>query len=78
MYAVLSHVEHQGAVETYHVSAGHLFVLKCSFAGDQSNVSWTRWDQDHTLPSGLEVQEGLLWFKPVQLGHNGTYTCHSR
>ncbi|KAK7905097.1 hypothetical protein WMY93_017704 [Mugilogobius chulae] len=27
---------------------------------------------------GLEVQEGRLWFKPVQSAHSGVYSCHYR
>uniref|UniRef100_A0A3Q3AN30 Interleukin-1 receptor type 1-like n=2 Tax=Kryptolebias marmoratus TaxID=37003 RepID=A0A3Q3AN30_KRYMA len=40
---------------------------------------WSRGDgHDETLPAGVEVRDGLLWFLPVQTSHNGTYICEKR
>ncbi|XP_029979895.1 interleukin-1 receptor type 1-like [Sphaeramia orbicularis] len=67
---------HMRETETYHVSAGHLFLLKCRTSG---HVTWTRGSGfNHSLPSGVEVRNGVLWFMPVQLFHNGTYICEKR
>ncbi|XP_026233193.1 interleukin-1 receptor type 1-like [Anabas testudineus] len=68
-----------GETETYYVSAGHLFLLKCLIPGATSNVTWSRGGRHNlSLPAGVEVREGLLWFLPVQMSHNGTYTCEKR
>uniref|UniRef100_A0A3P9MYR5 Uncharacterized protein n=1 Tax=Poecilia reticulata TaxID=8081 RepID=A0A3P9MYR5_POERE len=60
--------DHQGEADTYHVSAGHLFLLSCPIAGE---IKWSRGDAgDESLPSGVEVRGGSLWFLPVQMTHN--------
>uniref|UniRef100_A0A8D0CXW7 Uncharacterized protein n=1 Tax=Sander lucioperca TaxID=283035 RepID=A0A8D0CXW7_SANLU len=76
---VLSHPDHSGAADTYHVSVGHLFLLKCLFVDAHTNVTWTReWSHNLSLPTGVEVRDGLLWFLPVQMSHSGSYTCEKR
>ncbi|XP_028993174.1 interleukin-1 receptor type 1-like isoform X2 [Betta splendens] len=63
-------------METYHVSAGHMFLLKCLIPGAHPNVTWGRGGRHNlNLPTGVEVREGLLWFLPVQTAHEGNYTC---
>ncbi|XP_071337363.1 interleukin-1 receptor type 1 isoform X2 [Trachinotus anak] len=70
---------HSGETETYHVSVGHLFLLRCLTADTHANVTWSRaGGHNVSLPSGVEVRDGLLWFLPVQTSHNGTYTCEKR
>uniref|UniRef100_A0A3B3CIH4 Uncharacterized protein n=1 Tax=Oryzias melastigma TaxID=30732 RepID=A0A3B3CIH4_ORYME len=60
--------------DTYHVSVGHLFLLSCSFA--DSGATWERGGSSNTsLPAGVEVRDGLLWFLPVEESHEGEYTC---
>lgn len=75
----LSRLDHSGATDTYHVSAGDLFLLKCLIPGAHSDVTWSRVGRDSlSLPTGVETREGLLWFLPVQVSHNATYTCQKR
>uniref|UniRef100_A0A3Q3XN22 Uncharacterized protein n=1 Tax=Mola mola TaxID=94237 RepID=A0A3Q3XN22_MOLML len=75
LYA-LSHSDHSKDIETYHVSVGHLLVLKCHTADGHTNVIWSReGGHNQSLPGGLEVRDGLLLFLPVQMSHNGPYTC---
>ncbi|TMS06731.1 Interleukin-1 receptor type 1 [Larimichthys crocea] len=75
---VVAH-SHSEETETYHVSIGHLFVLRCSILDASTKVTWSRWGRDNlSLPAGVEVREGLLWFIPVQMSHNGSYTCEKR
>uniref|UniRef100_A0A665VQ67 Interleukin-1 receptor type 1-like n=1 Tax=Echeneis naucrates TaxID=173247 RepID=A0A665VQ67_ECHNA len=70
---------HHGVTETYHVSAGYLFLLKCPIADAHTNVTWSRaGNHSLSLPSGVEVWNGSLSFLPVQTSHNGTYTCEKR
>ncbi|XP_035030199.1 interleukin-1 receptor type 1 [Hippoglossus stenolepis] len=70
---------HSGETETYHVSAGRLLLLRCHLADAHTNVTWSRAGrQNVSLPSGVEVRAGLLWFLPVQTSHAGTYTCEKR
>ncbi|KAM4557759.1 interleukin-1 receptor type 1 isoform 2-T2 [Odontesthes bonariensis] len=68
--------DHRGETDTYYVSAGHLFLLRCHSADDHAKVLWSK--ADAGLPAGLEVRDGLLWFLPVQMSHDGTYTCEKR
>ncbi|KAM6978399.1 interleukin-1 receptor type 1 [Tautogolabrus adspersus] len=70
---------HSGEAELYHVSAGRLFMLSCPNADSHTNITWRR-DGRHnlSLPIGVEVRDGLLWFLPVQVSHNGSYTCENR
>uniref|UniRef100_H3C1L0 Interleukin-1 receptor accessory protein-like 1 n=1 Tax=Tetraodon nigroviridis TaxID=99883 RepID=H3C1L0_TETNG len=61
----------------YHVSVGHLFVLKCRLG--HANVSWSReGTQNQGLPAGVEARGNLLLFQPVHVSHNGSYTCEKR
>ncbi|XP_040913976.1 interleukin-1 receptor type 1 [Toxotes jaculatrix] len=70
---------HCGEIETYYVSTGHLFLLRCLIAGAHTNVTWSRaGGHDVSLPTGVEVRDGLLYFLPVRTSHNGTYTCEKR
>ncbi|XP_044073766.1 interleukin-1 receptor type 1 isoform X2 [Siniperca chuatsi] len=70
---------HSGETETYHVSAGHLFLLKCPIADAHTNVTWSRGGRHNlSLPTGVEVRDGILWFLPVQMTHNGSYICEKR
>ncbi|XP_037832003.1 interleukin-1 receptor type 1 isoform X2 [Kryptolebias marmoratus] len=70
---------HSGETDTYYVSVGHVFLLSCPSTYVQSEVMWSRGDgHDETLPAGVEVRDGLLWFLPVQTSHNGTYICEKR
>ncbi|KAF1382874.1 hypothetical protein PFLUV_G00148350 [Perca fluviatilis] len=70
---------HSGAADTYHVSVGHLFLLKCLFVDVHTNVTWSReGSRNLSLPTGVEVRDGLLWFLPVQMSHSGSYTCEKR
>ncbi|XP_014857221.1 PREDICTED: interleukin-1 receptor type 1-like [Poecilia mexicana] len=70
---------HQGEADTYHVSAGHLFLLSCPIAGAHSEIKWSRRDGgDESLPAGVEVRNGSLWFLPVQMTHSGSYICEKR
>ncbi|KAJ4933544.1 hypothetical protein JOQ06_030370 [Pogonophryne albipinna] len=65
-----------GEADTYHVSAGYLFVLRCPSEDKHTNVTWSRGGGHNlSLPSGVEVIDGLLWFLPLQMSHNGSYTC---
>ncbi|XP_054642201.1 uncharacterized protein LOC129187250 [Dunckerocampus dactyliophorus] len=68
---------HKPALDTYHASAGHLLLLKCSIGDVHSNVTWTRGGANPALPPGVEVRDRLLWFLPVQASHNGTYSCET-
>uniref|UniRef100_A0A3Q3FZS0 Interleukin-1 receptor type 1-like n=1 Tax=Kryptolebias marmoratus TaxID=37003 RepID=A0A3Q3FZS0_KRYMA len=75
----LPHPDHSGETDTYYVSVGHVFLLSCPSTYVQSEVMWSRGDgHDETLPAGVEVRDGLLWFLPVQTSHNGTYICEKR
>ncbi|KAF6730317.1 Interleukin-1 receptor type 1 [Oryzias melastigma] len=66
--------DHREETDTYHVSVGHLFLLSCSFA--DSGATWERGGSSNTsLPAGVEVRDGLLWFLPVEESHEGEYTC---
>ncbi|XP_074551257.1 interleukin-1 receptor type 1 [Halichoeres trimaculatus] len=70
---------HSGEVEIYHVSAGHLFLLRCLNADPLDNITWSREGSNNlSLPAGVEVRDGLLWFLPVQVSHHGSYTCEKR
>ncbi|XP_035531919.1 interleukin-1 receptor type 1-like [Morone saxatilis] len=70
---------HSGETETYYVSVGHLFVLKCITSDAHTNVTWSRRGTNNlSLPAGVEVRGGLLYFLPVQMSHNGSYTCEKR
>lgn len=70
---------HSGETDTYHVSVGRLFLLRCLFADAHTKVTWSREGRhDQSLPTGVEVRDGLLWFLPVQVSHNGSYTCEKR
>uniref|UniRef100_A0A3B5LJJ5 TIR domain-containing protein n=1 Tax=Xiphophorus couchianus TaxID=32473 RepID=A0A3B5LJJ5_9TELE len=70
---------HQGEADTYHVSAGHLFLLSCQIADAHSEIKWSRGDGgDGSLPAGVEVRDGSLWFLPVQMTHSGSYVCEKR
>lgn len=68
---------HSGVTDSFHVSEGHLFLLRCYLADAHSEVIWSR-GNNSSLPSGVELRDGLLWFLPVQTSHNGTYTCEQR
>uniref|UniRef100_A0A3Q1FZM2 Interleukin-1 receptor accessory protein-like 1 n=1 Tax=Acanthochromis polyacanthus TaxID=80966 RepID=A0A3Q1FZM2_9TELE len=63
--------------DSFHVSVGHLFLLKCYSADVHSEVIWSR-GNNSSLPSGVELRDGLLLFLPVQTSHHGTYTCEQR
>nr|XP_046259684.1 interleukin-1 receptor type 1-like isoform X2 [Scatophagus argus] len=70
---------HSRDTDTYYVSAGHLFLLRCHIADAHTNVTWSReGSQRQSLPNGVEVRDGLLWFLPVQMSHNGSYACEKR
>ncbi|KAM7406883.1 hypothetical protein PAMA_002873 [Pampus argenteus] len=70
---------HRGEVDTYHVSAGRLFLLRCHIAAAHTIVTWSRGgSRNRSLPAGVEVRDGLLWFLPLQTSHNGTYICENR
>lgn len=70
---------HREETEIYHVSVGHFLLLRCPRATAHSKVIWSRGERSNqTIPSGVEVRDGLLWFLPVQMLHNGTYTCEKR
>ncbi|XP_061782106.1 interleukin-1 receptor-like 1 [Nerophis lumbriciformis] len=78
VFVALTH-SHQAAPDTFQASAGRLLLLRCPLTGAHSNVTWTRGGTGGgTLPPGVEVREGLLWFLPVRTSHNGTYTCEAR
>uniref|UniRef100_A0A8C7Z8Q4 Interleukin-1 receptor type 1 n=1 Tax=Oryzias sinensis TaxID=183150 RepID=A0A8C7Z8Q4_9TELE len=67
---------HKEEADTYHVSVGHLFLLSCSFVDAGANVTWERGGSSNTsLPAGVEVRDGLLWFLPVEKSHEGEYNC---
>lgn len=62
---------------THHVSVGYLFVLKCRLG--RTNVTWSReGTHNQSLPAGVEARDALLLFQPVQMSHNGSYTCEKR
>ncbi|XP_037542632.1 interleukin-1 receptor type 1-like [Nematolebias whitei] len=68
---------HSGEIDTYHVSVGHVFLLSC--LPDQTEVMWSRGDgPTETLPTDVEVRDGLLWFLPVEMSHHGAYICEKR
>ncbi|XP_075961138.1 interleukin-1 receptor-like 2 [Anarhichas minor] len=70
---------HSKAIDTYHVSVGHLFLLKCLLVDAHTHVTWSRaGGHGPKLPAGVEVRDGLLWFLPVQMSHDGSYTCEKR
>uniref|UniRef100_A0A3B5LK97 Uncharacterized protein n=1 Tax=Xiphophorus couchianus TaxID=32473 RepID=A0A3B5LK97_9TELE len=59
--------------------AGHLFLLSCQIADAHSEIKWSRGDGgDGSLPAGVEVRDGSLWFLPVQMTHSGSYVCEKR
>uniref|UniRef100_A0A8C3AJ00 Ig-like domain-containing protein n=1 Tax=Cyclopterus lumpus TaxID=8103 RepID=A0A8C3AJ00_CYCLU len=65
--------------DTFQVSVGHLFLLKCLFVDTHASVTWSRGGGlGPSLPPGVEVRDGLLWFLPVQMSHAGAYTCEKR
>ncbi|XP_045910618.1 interleukin-1 receptor type 1-like isoform X2 [Micropterus dolomieu] len=67
---------HRREIDTYHVSVGHLFLLRCHIADSHTNLTWRRVGKHNlSLPTGVEVRDGLLWFLPVQMSHHGSYTC---
>ncbi|XP_022068384.2 interleukin-1 receptor type 1-like [Acanthochromis polyacanthus] len=68
---------HSEETDSFHVSVGHLFLLKCYSADVHSEVIWSR-GNNSSLPSGVELRDGLLLFLPVQTSHHGTYTCEQR
>ncbi|XP_054602601.1 interleukin-1 receptor type 1 isoform X3 [Nothobranchius furzeri] len=72
---LLNSSDHSGETDTYHVSAGHMFLLGCS--ADAHSVNWRRGD-NRSIPTGVEAVDGLLWFLPLQMSHNGTYICEKR
>uniref|UniRef100_A0A8C3G920 Interleukin 1 receptor type 1 n=1 Tax=Cyclopterus lumpus TaxID=8103 RepID=A0A8C3G920_CYCLU len=68
-----------GIHDTFQVSVGHLFLLKCLFVDTHASVTWSRGGGlGPSLPPGVEVRDGLLWFLPVQMSHAGAYTCEKR
>ncbi|XP_050925403.1 interleukin-1 receptor type 1 [Lates calcarifer] len=70
---------HSGETDTYYVSAGHLFLLRCHIADTHTRVTWSiAGSHNPSLPSGVKVRNGLLWFLPVQTSHGGDYTCEKR
>ncbi|KAM9709436.1 interleukin-1 receptor type 1 isoform 2-T3 [Menidia menidia] len=70
---------HTVEADTFYVSVGHLFLLRCHSSDPQAQVRWTKVGRENSsLPAGVEVRDGLLWFLPVQTTHNGTYTCEKR
>ncbi|KAM7380095.1 hypothetical protein PAMP_003412 [Pampus punctatissimus] len=70
---------HRVEVDTYRVSAGRLFLLRCHIAAAHTKVTWSRGgSRNRSLPAGVEVRNGLLWFLPLQTSHNGTYICENR
>ncbi|XP_056144868.1 interleukin-1 receptor type 1 [Lampris incognitus] len=73
------HPDHRSVRETIDVREGHVFPLTCGSAVGHTNVTWSRWG-NHTfsLPSGVEVREGVLWFLPMVASYNGTYVCEKR
>uniref|UniRef100_A0A3P9DJF0 Uncharacterized protein n=1 Tax=Maylandia zebra TaxID=106582 RepID=A0A3P9DJF0_9CICH len=76
----LSPTDHRGEIDTFHVSAGHFFLLNCYTAEAHDVVIWSRGESKDnlSLPTGVEVRDRLLWFLPVQMSHNGSYTCQIR
>lgn len=72
--------DHRGEVDTFYVSAGHFFLLNCYTAEAHDIVIWSRGESKDnlSLPTGVEVRDRLLWFLPVQMSHNGSYTCQIR
>ncbi|XP_005751986.1 interleukin-1 receptor type 1 [Pundamilia nyererei] len=73
-------LDHRGEIDTFHVSAGHFFLLNCYTAEAHDVVIWSRGESKDnlSLPTGVEVRDRLLWFLPVQMSHNGSYTCQIR
>ncbi|XP_041662996.1 interleukin-1 receptor type 1-like [Cheilinus undulatus] len=70
---------HKGETETYHVSPGHLFLMKCPTADSDTNITWSHEGEHNlSLPAGVEVRNGTLWFLPVQVSHDGSYICEKR
>ncbi|XP_077435386.1 interleukin-1 receptor type 1-like isoform X1 [Vanacampus margaritifer] len=68
---------HKGPPDTYHVSAGHLLLLKCPIVGENANVTWTREGASAGAMPGVDVRDGFLYFLPVQTSHHGVYSCQS-
>ncbi|CAL8266705.1 unnamed protein product [Lota lota] len=70
---------HKKALETYEVSVGRIFILKCSPGhANRANVTWTRGGSGNSsLPAGVEVKDDELWFLRVVQAHGGTYVCHN-
>lgn len=76
IYILLSCPEIE-TIKTHQVSVGHLFVVKCKIIS--TNVTWSREGApNQSLPAGVEARDALLWFLPVQMAHNGTYTCEKK
>ncbi|KAI3355715.1 hypothetical protein L3Q82_004303 [Scortum barcoo] len=69
--------DHHMDTETFHVSVGKLFLLRCPIADAHTEVTWSR-GNNVSLPTGVEVRDGMLWFLPVQDFHHGSYTCKKR
>ncbi|XP_077474015.1 interleukin-1 receptor type 2-like isoform X4 [Stigmatopora argus] len=76
-------LDHYGPAEIYQVMEGHLLLLKCpNVQGPvDSNVTWAREGgpagATASLPSGVEVRDGILYFLPALTSHNGSYICES-
>ncbi|XP_057707935.1 interleukin-1 receptor type 1-like [Corythoichthys intestinalis] len=58
-------------------------MLKCPKVSGHvhGNITWAREGDaagtTASLPSGVEVRDGILYFLPVLTSHNGTYSCES-
>ncbi|XP_077393752.1 uncharacterized protein LOC144030958 [Festucalex cinctus] len=77
LLAVASTLGHKGPLDTYHVSTGHLLLLKCPIVGENGNVTWTREGASAGATPGVEVRHGFLYFLPVRTSHHGVYSCQS-
>lgn len=65
-------------LDTVYASVGHLVVLPCDPACQDSPVSWSRDGERVGGAMGVEVKGRQLWFQPAQMAHSGVYTCHYR
>ncbi|XP_068184899.1 interleukin-1 receptor type 1 isoform X2 [Antennarius striatus] len=71
--------DHREEIETCYVSDGYIFVLRCYIAGADVNVTWRKGGTyNGSLPAGVEVRGGLLFFLPAHMSHHGSYTCEKR